>query len=842
MVRYTPIRPTRMWRRSLGPTGSSLLTWWPSHDLVSGAKFYCTVPFPLAGAGDVASNDDLRELLKAALADRYSIDEEIGSGGMATVYSAHDLKHDRQVAVKVLRPELAKAVGPDRFLNEVRVTAGLHHPHILALHDSGEADGFLYYVMPFVEGESLREMLDREGRLPVSVGMEILSEIADALAYAHDRGIVHRDIKPDNVLMSGSHALLADLGISKAVCETSGSHQLTTVGVVMGTPHYMAPEQATAEPDIDHRADIYALGVLAYEILTGRRVFEERSSQQVLSAHVIQEPTPILEHRPELPPGLAQLVMRCLEKSPSARCQSAEEFVHELRLVSRGELSTHPGKTELGRSPGARLRRTGGAALAVLVLVAGGVGLYQELASDGDLLQRRIAVLPFENLSAVEDEYFSEGVTRDINTRISKIGDFIVIAHGSARQAKATGRGYREMAEQLGVQYLVDGSVSRAGDRMLITASLIDPETDEQLWTNDYDRELSTEHIFSVRADVAQQVAGALDVALSPAQEAELAARPTENLEAYQEYLLGVFHWEKRTPEAFEVSIRHFERAVELDSGYALAYAGLADVYLIRPWFSADHSNREGLMLADSMARKALDLDPDLAQPHATLGLAYEWQLQWDAAEAEFRRSIDLDPEYATARHWYGLLLARLGRHAEAETQARLSLGLDPLSPIINQDLGYVLALAGEREEALRQKERTVQLYPDFPTTILGLALTYLEDGRYEDGREKLSQWANLTGNDPNIALELVDLSARYANTGVSQHPPSLQVEEVFPPYSIPGIHLLLGQPDLALDYLERGFEDGAFGIISMVLDPRLDELRSNPRFTALVERTGILP
>jgi serine/threonine-protein kinase len=674
----------------------------------------------------------------------------------------------------------------------------------------------------------------------VDVGVEILSEIADALAHAHDRGLVHRDIKPENVLISGSHALLADLGISKAVCDTGSRHQLTTVGMVVGTPDYMAPEQATAEPDIDHRADIYAMGVVAYEMLTGRRPFQGKSTQEILAAQVIQEPPPILEHRAGIPSDLARLVMRCLEKSPAARWQSAQEILHELKLVSRGESSGRLPYSESSSHPAARLRRTAWVAAAGTALVAAGIGLFNTLANEGDLTRRRIAVLPFENLSAAEDDYFSDGVTRDINTRISKIGDFMVIAHGSARQAKASGESYREMATQLGVQFVVDGSVSRVGERVLITASLIDPETDEQIWTNDYDRELSAEHIFTIRADVAQQVARALDVALSPAQEAELSARPTDDLEAYQEYLLGLFHWERRTPEAFETSIRHFQRAIELDPGYALAYAGLADVYLIRPWFSADYSNREGLALADSMARKALDLDPGLAQPHATLGLAHEWQLQWQDADTEFRRAIDLDPEYATARHWYALLLARMGRHAEAQVQAQMSLELDPLSPIINQDVGYVLHLAGEREESLRWTERTVELHPDFSTTVLVLALRYLEGGRYEEGGEVLSRWAGLTGNDLDWVMELVELKARYDSTGVRPPTAHFDMEGRFPPYSIPGLYLLLGQPDAALDYLERGFEEGAFGIMSMVFDPALDELRPNPRFTALLERTGI--
>ena len=785
---------------------------------------------------------DTVERLKAALADRYAIERELGAGGMATVYLAEDLKHHRKVAVKVLRPELAAAIGPERFLREIEIAANLQHPHILPLHDSGDAEGFLYYVMPYVEGESLRDKLSRDGQLPVPEAIEILREMADGLAYAHERGVVHRDIKPDNVLLSGRHALLADLGIAKAVGDTTGRHQLTTVGVVLGTPEYMAPEQAAADPHVDHRADIYAFGVVAYELLTGNTPFEGRTAQEVLSAHVIEAPKPVTEHRAELPADLGRLVMKCLEKKPSDRWQTAEQIVQELQSLARGgELSAPTEVVERVSSATARGKRIAPLALVVSALLVVGVWLLTTIMGDGLQARSRIAVLPFENLSGAEDEYFSEGVTRDINTRISKIGDFVVIAHGSARQAKDAGLSYQEMADQLGVQYVVDGSVSRAGDRVLITVALIDPETNEQLWVNDYDRELSVEHIFTIWGDVAQQVARALDVTLSPAQEAELSDPPTDNLEAYQEYLLGRFFWEKRTIEAFAVAIEHLERAIVLDSGYALAYAGLADVYLVRPWFSAEYSNREGLGLADSAARRALALDPTLGEAHATLGLVREWQFEWEAAEREFKWSVELAPEYATARHWYGLLLARLGRHEEALVEVRKSLELDPLSPIINQDVGYVLSLAREREASLRQLERTVELHPDFSTTILVLAWRYLEDERFDDGADALTRWAEVTGNDAALVRSVADRAARYARTGEPQAAlPDLDVESVFPPYSVARLYALLGQDEKVLDFLERGYDDGAFGVVSGITHPSFDGLRSHPRFAALARKVGL--
>jgi len=784
--------------------------------------------------------EDVPARLEVALSDRYQIEREIGAGGMATVYLARDVKHDRKVAVKVLRPELANVVGADRFLNEIKVMAGLQHPHLLSLHDSGDTGSFLYYVMPYVEGESLREKLKREGALPVPEAVELLREIADGLAYAHERGVVHRDIKPDNVLLSGRHALLADLGISKAVSDTTSRQTLTTVGVVLGTPEYMAPEQAAADPQVDHRADIYAFGILAYEMLTGRTPFGGRPPHMVLSAHLVDSPEPISEHRPDLPEGLEGLVMKCLEKAPSDRWQSAEDIIRALGGVARGESPAGRDVTVSGARAGAPRKRVVLTALTGVVLTAVAVWLISMFPAQELHARTRIAVLPFENLSGTEEEYFSEGVTQDINTRISKIGTFVVIAHGSARQAKATSGSYQEMAERLGVQYLVDGSVSLVGDRMLITASLIDPRTSEQLWNDHYDRELSTEHIFTVRGDVARQVARALDVTLSPEQETELEARPTDNLEAYQEYLLGLFAWEKRTAEGFQMAIRYFERAIALDSTYALAFAGLADVYLLRPWFSGEFSNRKGLTLADSMARRAIALDPTLPQPHATLGLVHEWRFEWEAAERAFVRAVELDPEYATARHWYGLMLARMGRHEEAIAETRASLELDPLSPIINQDVGFALRLAGEVDASIRQYERTIQLHPDFSTTILVLASAHLEVGRFDEAGAVLARWAQVTGNDVEGVRSFADLAARYTATGEPQASTDLDLEAVFPPFAHVSLYVFLGQHQRALDLLEKGYEDGAFGVVGAMFGPRLKVLEDHPRFIALAEKVGL--
>ncbi len=385
--------------------------------------------------------------LRAALAGRYAVEREIGAGGMATVYLAQDLRHDRQVAVKVLRPDLAAAMGADRFLREIKIAAQLHHPHILPLYDSGEADDFLYYVMPYIEGESLREKLAREGELPIAEAVKILREVADALASAHKHGVVHRDVKPDNIMLSENHALVTDFGVAKAASEATGRQALTTVGVAIGTPAYMAPEQAAAEPHIDHRADIYSLGALAYELLTGRPPFTGASQQMVLAAHVTQTPEPVTNHRAAVPAELAQVVMRCLEKKPADRFQSAAELLPHFETAPTPSGGVEPTAAVPAAGSGQKKSSTpwlvgiGAAAalaIAAIALMRGGDGDAASPAAGADA-GKSIAVLAFDDMSPQGDqEYFSDGIAEEILNALTKIPNLKVAARTSSFAFKGT--------------------------------------------------------------------------------------------------------------------------------------------------------------------------------------------------------------------------------------------------------------------------------------------------------------------------------------------------------------------------------------------------------------------
>jgi len=460
--------------------------------------------------------------LEQALGGAYRIEREIGAGGMATVYLAQDVKHDRKVALKVLRPELAAAMGTDRFPREIHIIAQLQHPHIVPLYDSGELGGFLYYVMPFIEGESLRARLARVGQLSVHDAVRLLHEIADALAYAHARGIVHRDIKPDNVMLSGRHAAVTDFGVAKAVSASAGSN-LTTVGIAVGTPQYMAPEQAMAEESIDHRADIYALGVLGYEMLSGKPVFEAVTAQGMLSAHVLEQPKDIRERRPNVPPLLAEALLKCLAKNPAERWQSAEELQAQLEVIATTPsggitpTATRPVTGTAARPPAPPARRRWiGLVAALVVLVAGGLAVWRFALPHAGKIQR-IGVLPIEDISG-KDAIFVDAMHDALTNALARLGAVGVAPRSEILSYRRTPKTTREIARELRLDAVVEATVFRAGDVMRINVQFEDPVTTRSLWSETFERDVRD--VLAAQNDIvtrtAAGVAGALGVAAKP--------------------------------------------------------------------------------------------------------------------------------------------------------------------------------------------------------------------------------------------------------------------------------------------------------------------------------------
>jgi serine/threonine-protein kinase len=462
--------------------------------------------------------DDLLGRLKSALADRYAVERELGSGGMAIVYLAEDLKHHRKVAVKVLRPELSAALGPERFLREIEIEARLTHPHILPLYDSGEAGGFLYYVMPYIEGESLRDRLDREKQLPVEDALEITRDIAAALSHAHSHDVIHRDIKPENILLSGGEAVVADFGIARAVTE-AGGEKLTGTGVSIGTPAYMSPEQATGSEDLDGRSDVYSLGCVLYEMLAGEAPFTGPTVESIVHQHLTASPAFVTARRPTVPAEVAEALEKALAKTPADRFSMATEFADALVVVGTAQRAgTRP------VAGAARRRRSAIAYSGIAILAA--IGAYTvisrtlgppELAVAAET--PKLAVLPFDNLGSPEDEYFADGITEEITSRIAEVSGLRVISRQSAIQYKDSEKTLREIGEELSVDYVLEGTIrtDRAPDgsgQVRVTPQLIRVSDDAHLWTDRYTAALEPGQIFQVQSEIAEQVAGALDVTL----------------------------------------------------------------------------------------------------------------------------------------------------------------------------------------------------------------------------------------------------------------------------------------------------------------------------------------
>jgi serine/threonine-protein kinase len=787
---------------------------------------------------------DLSDRLSAALADRYRIERELGAGGMATVYLAHDVKHKRKVAVKVLRPELAAALGADRFLREIETTAQLHHPHILSLHDSGEAGGFLFYVMPFVEGESLRDRLDREKQLSVDQAVRIAREVADALSYAHSRGVIHRDVKPENILLASGHAIVADFGIAKAVSAAGGT-SLTETGLTVGTATYMSPEQAAGEQDLDGRSDLYSLGCVLYEMLAGQPPFTGPTLESVVRQHIAAEPRAITVLRPAVPADVAGLLARVLAKTPADRFSPAAAFAEALELRGRtaAEADTLQVKAKTApvrswRWPVAIVSLI--AVVAVVALLVRGSG-----GAPGDA-RPTIVVLPFENMGAPDDEYFADGMTEEVTSRLAKISGLGVTSRTTALHYKGTGRSLRDIGDELSVAYVLEGTVrtDRVPDgtgQVRVTQQLIRVSDDTHLWSESYTASLAPGEVFAVQSAIAEQVATALDVRLLGAERQAVRRVLTNDRVAHDAYLQGRFHWNKRTTDDMAQAVEHFTTATERDPAFAQAWAGLADTYVLVPLYQVDVVPRsEAYRRAEDAARRAMALDSTVADAHASLALARMYGA-WDFvdAEREFEAAIVLDPDYPIARYWYAELLMVLGRYDEAVEQARRGVELAPAAAIAQHLLGWALIEAGSLDSGVAAERRAVELEPDFWFPYGPLARVAEREGRYEEARRfhirggappPFAEAFVLYARDPKNQARAIELIAGYVAGGA---PPD--------PANVAAAYGAIGAADSAVVWYERGFEERTELTLLTIWDAFFaPEIMNDPRILELQRRMGL--
>ncbi len=667
--------------------------------------------------------------LTTALADRYTIEREIGAGGMATVYLARDLKHERQVAIKVLRPELAASLGPDRFLQEIRIAANLHHPHIMPLFDSGRAVGrtggqaegssgeFLFYVMPYVTGESLREKLAKEGELPVSDAVRILKEVVDALAKAHSEGVVHRDIKPDNVMLADRHALVTDFGVAKAVSEATGHHKLTTEGIALGTPAYMAPEQAAADPLIDHRADVYAVGVLAYELLTGRPPFTGTTQQEILAAHVTQAADPVTKYRENVPPVLAQLVMKCLEKKPADRWQTAGELIPQLETLA----TPSGGLTPTGMVParggtGSRPRLY--LVLTTVAVIAAAIGGIMKVlpGSTAEPGNRRIAVAPLANRTG-DPEFDMYGrwaattITQGLQqTGIGEVVPSNLIDEALANAGGVSGDPVSQLSELTGAGIVVTGEVFRAGDSLELNAEIYDAVAGQVLYATDFVRSTVPEARDAL-STLSLRVAAALESHLEWSGRGvdQTTVSPPANLEAFREFSAGIEMYQRNY-----TGLIHFQRAQELDS----SFVGPVEMAILV------HLNAGEYRLADSLCSLLQSSRYQLSPfERATLGVT-QASLRGDA-EGAYRAAVDRFDLNRTGAYSAGNRAANTNRlEAALEFYGQMDMSL----PWEGEWFGswsqpaQVLHRLGRYEEELQLTAEIRERFPDRSTTT-----TYLE-------------------------------------------------------------------------------------------------------------------
>ncbi|MGH7497260.1 MAG: protein kinase domain-containing protein [Gemmatimonadales bacterium] len=740
------------------------------------------------------SSDQL-ERLGTALAGRYTVERELGRGGMATVYLADDLKHRRKVAIKVLRPELGSLLGPERFTREIRVAAGLTHPHILPLHDSGEADGLLFYVMPYVRGESLRQKLSRETQLSIDEAVAIVRQVASALDHAHAHGLIHRDIKPENILLHEGEAMVADFGIALAPGAAPGE-RLTGTGLMVGTPEYMSPEQAAGERALDARSDVYSLGCLLYEMLAGEPPYTGPTAQAVIAKR-FTDPVPAIRRlRPAVPLAVEQALMKALARVPADRFASAGALADAL---------TAPAGVQ-PRSPS-------------------------------------VAVLPFLNLSAdPENEFFADGITEDVIAQLSKIRSLKVISRTSVMPFRNREQSLREIGARLDVATLLEGSVRRAGSRVRIVAQLIDAETDRHLWAETYDRNLTD--IFTIQTDVALQIAAALEAELSSEERSRIRKQPTDDVQAYQLYLLARHCLSRWTQEGVDQAIKHLEEAVARDPNYALAYATIAYAYTdIGLGVAGALPAEEAFQRAKAAGARALEIDGGLAEAHAVMAhLKYVCDYDWAGAEEGFKRAIELNPNSGDAYDFYGLMLSALERYDEAIEMQRRAHELDPLAH--RMDIATTLLRAGRNDEALRVITRVLEVDPHFAMAHLTLGWVYLLKGVPDQGMPALEKAVSLS---PESTLYLAQLGQALAMVGrtaeareVLRRLEELSRERYVSPYHMAYVYTGLGEHDRAMDWLEKAYEERAGGVFGVKGSFLFTTLRSHPRFTALLRKMNL--
>ena len=759
----------------------------------------------------------------------YNIIRELGAGGMGEVYLAEDTRLGRQVAIKFL--PASYQYDPERrtkFLAEARATSALRSPHIAAIYDIGEHEGAMYIVMEYVEGELLSGKLKR-GALGVREAIDMAAQIADALSEAHSMGIVHCDVKSSNLIINErGHLKVLDFGIAAAASSnvsevddhTKKVGQQTAVGLADGTISYMSPEQAIGRP-LDHRSDIFSLGIVLYEMLTARLPFDRETWAETLDNIIHGEPMPLPRLNYAVTPDLDRVVRKCLEKDRERRYQSVRDLLIDLRNMQRDSDSGAPPATAgLGRH----------------TQVVGRPRARKTIDS--------LAILPLVNQSGdPELEYLSEGITEALINNLSKLTKLRVMARSTVfRYQGREIQDAQQVGFELGVRAVLVGRLLKRGDSLIVKLELVDANDGSHLWGEQYTRQL--DDMVTLERDISTEISDHLRLKLTTAQKKGLTKGSTENSEAYQLYLKGRYHWNKRTEEGIKKSIDYFELAIALDPKFGLAYAGLADSYNLLASYSTKPLATPFLR-AKATALKALSLDDKLAEAHAALAAVRLWrEFDWEAAERGFKKSVEMNPNYPTAHLWLALYLSGMERMEEALVEIRYALDLDPLSRVINLNLARVLHFARRFDDAIKQCRKTIEMYPDYLIAHRRLGMSYGEKGMFEQAETEFKKALAISEEDTET---MSAMGYVYAAGGQMEDARRIRdrlvdiANEIYvSPYSLARIHLAVEDIDQAFECLERTFEE-RHGILTYIkVEPFFDRIRSDPRYTDLLRRMGL--
>jgi serine/threonine-protein kinase len=795
-----------------------------------------------------------RELtVGGTFAGRYQVTEELGKGGMGRVYKAYDTEIREYVALKVLNPEIAADESVvERFRNELKLARRVSHRNVCRMFDLGRVEDTAYISMEYVSGEDLKRLLRRIGHLPARKAVAFAEQVADGLAEAHRLGVVHRDLKPQNIMIDREgNARIMDFGIARAL-KTKG---ITDPGMIIGTPDYMAPEQFEGK-DADQRTDIYALGAILYEMLTSGPPFEGETPLVVAMKHKTERPRDPRETNPQVPEALSRLILRCLEKDKEDRFQSAEEVLADLKAIERQIPSTgvtSGGITKTLRFGLKRPLRLGLIAAAVIVLAAAGFLLFGRRGKvavrpgsptvSPPAYKSSLAVLPFEDLSPLKDqEAFSSGITDDLITKLSSIGQLKVISRQSVMRFKSADKDIREIGKELGVENVLEGSIQREKDNFRVNVKLTRASDGANLWGETFDRK--AESIFSVQDEISRAVVNALRIELVAGQDYMLVKRYTQDPDAYNLYMEGRLNWNKRTEEGLKESIDFYQKAIAKDPKFALAYAGIADAYsvLARLGFARP---ADVYPKAKEAAERALQIDDTLAEGYIALAFvkySYEWN--WLDAEIDFNWAIGLNPNYATAYQYYGTLLTNLGRFDEAEAKFKKAIELDPSSLPIKASMATLRYYTRQYDQAIRIWREIEKTDSDLSWVHTSLGLACLQTGAPKKALREFEKAAELPGGSISASF---GRACAYVALGKKERARE-ELEALlkrskleYVPFYFPAvINAALGEKDRAFEFLAMSYAERDAEKLSLKFDPQLDPLRDDPRFDDWLEKMNL--